>query len=150
MADRLGSDLIALARSIAASAHVGQTDKSGAPYITHPERVAARLEGPDAKIVGYLHDVVEDTHITADDLRGSFPDHIVEAVIAISQLPNERRLDYYARVKENPLAHQVKLADIADNMSPARMARLDGRTRTRLMRNYHEALEVLGEAPLQE
>lgn len=143
-------DFVTLARDIATRAHAGQTDKSGAPYITHPERVASRLERPDAKIVGYLHDVVEDTHITADDLRESFPDHIVEAVIAISQLPNERRLDYYARVKDNPLAHEVKLADIADNMSPARMARLDRRTRTRLMHNYREALEVLGDAPSRE
>lgn len=148
--DSSAEDLVARARDIATCAHAGQADKSGVGYITHPERVASRLESPDAKVVGYLHDVVEDTHITADDLRESFPDHIVEAVVAISQLPNERRLDYYARVKENSLAHEVKLADIADNMSPARMARLDRRTQTRLMCNYREALEVLGEAPSQQ
>lgn len=139
-------DPVALARDIATRAHEGQTDKSGEPYIGHPERVAARVHSPEEKIVAWLHDVVEDTEVTADDLRHSFSDEIVDAVIAISKLPQERRLDYYERVKANPLALTVKLADVADNQSPARMARLDHHTRERLTRNYEEAIRVLSDA----
>ena len=145
--DTAADSLIALAREIATRAHAGQVDKSGAAYIGHPERVAARLTSPEAQVVGLLHDVVEDTDVTVEELRESFPDDIVEAVVAISQLPNERRLDYYARVNANTLAREVKLADIADTMSPPRMTNLDRRTRERLLRTYREALDVLGSEP---
>src|SRR5690625_614212 len=100
------------ARKVAETMHTGQADKAGRPYITHPQRVAARCQGhPEAVAVGWLHDVVEDTPLTLNDLRSSgFPESVVNAVDAITMRPGEDRATYYSRVATNPLALQVKLA----------------------------------------
>lgn len=131
--------LAAAAREVATAAHAGQVDKSGAAYIGHPARVAARLTGDDAQAVGWLHDVVEDTPVTLDDLRRDFPDHVVAAVDALTRRPDEQPDDYYARVARDPLAVRVKLADVADNSDPARLAALDPATRDRLTAKYANA-----------
>ncbi len=139
------SALVERARDIALEAHAGQTDKAGAPYITHPARVAARLAGdPPAEVVGWLHDVVEDTGVTLDDLAAEFPAGIVAAVDAITKRDGEDRDDYYRRVAANPLARKVKHADLDDNSSPDRLAMLDPETQDRLRAKYAHAREVLG------
>jgi (p)ppGpp synthase/HD superfamily hydrolase len=134
------SDAIA----IATSAHDGQVDKSGRPYIGHPLRVMKSVEGEHAQMAAVLHDVIEDTPVTAEDLtaRGC-PSNVVDAVVALSHLPGEPQEDYLRRVAANPLAVTVKRADIADNLSPARMARLDDATRARLEIKYATALRLL-------
>ncbi|WP_091528589.1 HD domain-containing protein [Microlunatus soli] len=131
--------------AIATQAHRGQTDKSGEPYIGHPERVADRLaeDDHDGRVVAWLHDVVEDTDVTADDLAADFDAAIVAAVVALTRVEKDEPDDYYRRVRADPLALRVKFADIADNTDPARVARLDDRTRTRLAGKYDHALEVL-------
>ncbi|MGC1209088.1 MAG: HD domain-containing protein [Ornithinimicrobium sp.] len=112
---------IDLARQIATSAHEGQVDKNGAAYIGHPARVAARVRGDDAaEIVAWLHDVVEDTTLTLEDLRAHFPESIVAAVDAMTRRSEEAPDAYYARVRADPIARAVKLADIADNTDPPR------------------------------
>ncbi|MGB3187522.1 MAG: HD domain-containing protein [Ornithinimicrobium sp.] len=139
------SGLLDLARQIATQAHREQVDKAGVPYITHPTRVAARLHGDDAaEIVAWLHDVVEDTTVTLDELAQDFPPFIVAAVDAISRRIDEAPNDYYRRVRANPLARAVKLADIADNSDPRRRAALDHPTQERLNAKYKHALERLG------
>jgi len=134
-----------LAERIAREAHLDQVDKSGEPYIGHPQRVAARVQGDVPKAVAWLHDVLEDTDLTESDLRDSvgFPDHIVDAVVALTHLPNEPNLVYWHRVRVNQIARVVKRADIADNTDPQRMALLDEPTRNRLSRKYALALAVL-------
>ena len=141
------SPLVELARSIATQAHAGQVDKSGNPYIGHPARVAARVLGDDAaEVVAWLHDVVEDTEVNLDDLHDHFPDLVVDAVDGTSKRPGEPLKDYYARVMAHPVARTVKLADIADNTDPNRLALLDEPTRVRLTAKYAQGRQVLGAA----
>ncbi len=130
---------------IARSAHAGQVDKSGADYIGHPLRVMDAVDGTDEKIVAALHDVVEDTPWTIDDLRAEgFTDGVLEAVEAISKREGETLADSMARVDAVPLARTVKFADLADNSNPERLARLPEATRERLTRKYADTLELLG------
>jgi (p)ppGpp synthase/HD superfamily hydrolase len=132
--------------ALATAAHDGQVDKSGRPYIGHPLRVMASVsaEGEHAQMAAVLHDVIEDTPVTAADLtaRGC-PAVVVDAVVALSHLPDEPQDVYLQRVAANPLAVTVKRADIGDNLSPARMARLDAETRARLEIKYATALRLL-------
>ncbi|MEV4317901.1 phosphohydrolase [Actinocrispum sp. NPDC049592] len=131
---------------IAAEAHKGQIDKSGRPYIGHPMRVMARVEGEHAKMAAVLHDVIEDTHLTADDLRAAgCPENVVASVIALSKVKGEPMPDYLNRVAADPVAVTVKHADIADNCDPIRMARLDPELQERLKAKYSEALRILAE-----
>src|SRR2546430_12998170 len=125
-------------------AHEGQLDKSGRPYIGHPLRVMGRVTGDHARMVAVLHDVVEDTSVTTDDLaQAGCPTDVVRAVDALSKRPGEDSAAYLARVAANELALLVKRADIADNCSPERMARLDEATRERLTAKYANALRLL-------
>ncbi len=131
---------------IAEQAHNGQTDKSGRPYIEHPLRVSAKFTQPTYKCIALLHDVLEDSDYTPDDLRvAGISDQVVEAVEALTHLKHEPRDDYYERIKKNPLALAVKLADIEDNTHPGRLALLDQETRTRLEKKYAEAKRKLME-----
>ena len=102
------------------------------------------MEHHDAVVVALLHDVVEDTNVQLDELRSGFPSRIVDAVDAITRRNGERPEDYYKRVKACPLAREVKLADIADNSSSARLSLLDAETRSRLTDKYNKALQHLG------
>ena len=109
--------LIALARYIAAEAHAGSTRWDGQPYITHPAAVAGALDDPSAIAVAWLHDVVEDTWLTLGDLESfGIPRDVVEAVDAMTRRDGERYTDYIARVRENPIARRVKIADIRHNL----------------------------------
>ncbi|WP_420120632.1 HD domain-containing protein [Nakamurella sp.] len=134
------------AADLARSAHAGQTDQSGAPYIDHPARVAARVRaaghGAQAQIVAWLHDIVEDTDVTLDRIEREFGPQIAGAVDALTRRPDEGD-DYYRRVAANPLALIVKRHDIADNTDPERTARLDPSTRERLAAKYRHALALL-------
>lgn len=101
---------------IAVTAHAGQVDKNGAPYIMHPLRVMATVDGDQAKIVAILHDVVEDTAVTLDDLRrDGFAESLLTAIGCVTHGDDETYADYVVRCKGNELARQVKLADLADN-----------------------------------
>ena len=107
---------------IAAEAHEGQKDKSGLPYILHPLRVMMSVDGEEARIVGVLHDVIEDTRVTADDLRREgFGEAVVAAVLCVTHRKDEPYADYVVRCKGNEVARRVKLADLADNSRPDRV-----------------------------
>ncbi|WP_156251035.1 HD domain-containing protein [Pseudactinotalea terrae] len=145
-----GQDLVARARHLAAAAHAGQYDKAGEPYIGHPARVAADIElnapapvRDNAVAVAWLHDVVEDTDVTLTEIRTRFGSIVADAVGAITHRRHEPRAAYYRRVAANPLALLVKVADIADNTNPDRLAALDEPTRQRLHAKYEKALEAL-------
>ena len=134
-------DAITLART----AHAGQVDKLGVAYIYHPLAVMQRVSGTDAKIVAVLHDVVEDTNVTLDDLRSrGFSEQIVEAVDAVTKVKGEPLDESMARVKAIPLALIVKKADISHNADPARQAGLSDESRVRLTEKYEESARSLG------
>jgi hypothetical protein len=106
---------------IAVAAHAGQTEKGGAAYITHPLRVMAAVDAEEEKIVAVLHDVVEDTAVTIEDLRREgFDDRILASVDCVTHHKSEPYADYVARCKSNPVARRVKLADLWDNSRPDR------------------------------
>ncbi|TFD25504.1 bifunctional (p)ppGpp synthetase/guanosine-3',5'-bis(diphosphate) 3'-pyrophosphohydrolase [Cryobacterium lyxosi] len=134
-------DAITLART----AHAGQVDKLGVAYIYHPLAVMQRVSGTDAKIVAVLHDVVEDTEVTLDDLRSrGFSKDIVEAVDAVTKVKGEPLDESMARVKANPLALIVKKADISHNADPARQKGLSDESRVRLTGKYEKSARLLG------
>jgi (p)ppGpp synthase/HD superfamily hydrolase len=109
------------ALQIAAKAHEGQKEKNGQPYIVHPLRVMNSVEGEAAKIVAILHDVVEDTSVTEDDLRrAGFGEPILAAVRCVTHRKDESYADYVVRCQGNEIARQVKLADLEDNTRPSR------------------------------
>ena len=138
--------MVERAYDIAAAAHSEQVDKAGQPYLRHPVRVAQAVApvGLVHVAVALLHDVVEDTDVTLADLREAMPEQVVEAVDALTHRKGEPRADYYERVAANPIALVVKRADIADNMSPDRLAALDSATAQRLRKKYAQALDHLG------
>ena len=106
---------------IAVNAHAGQKDKSGTPYITHPLRLMAAVDGDHAKIVAVLHDVVEDTKVTLEDLRREgFHSDVIDAIECVTHVPKDSYADYVVACKNNLIAKQVKLADLADNYRPDR------------------------------
>ncbi|MBP0019585.1 MAG: GTP pyrophosphokinase [Cyanobacteria bacterium SBLK] len=115
--------LLEKAIALAKKAHAGQIDKAGKPYINHPLRVMTALEGLDEKIVGVLHDTIEDSDLTLADLdRFGFPDSIIQAIDSLSKRPQENYDDYLTRVMGNPLALKVKIADMTDNANLNRIA----------------------------
>ncbi|MDV9034359.1 GTP pyrophosphokinase [Pseudomonas sp. RAC1] len=107
---------------LATRAHAGQLDKGGADYILHPLRVMARVSTPEQRIVAVLHDVLEDTSVTLSDLaREGFSLKILAALLALSRRENERYEDFVVRLGSDPLAREVKLADLADNSDLSRL-----------------------------
>ena len=108
--------------SLAEKAHQGQVDKGGHPYIGHPKRVMGKCETTEEKIVAMLHDVMEDTDYTADDLRKEgFSEEILTALLYLTHREGEGYMEYIERICENPLAVQVKYADLQDNMDLSRI-----------------------------
>jgi hypothetical protein len=114
--------LLARAIEIAASAHVNQVDKGGAPYILHPLRMMMKQTTEPAMIAAVLHDVVEDTPWTLQKLRAEgFSEDVLEAVACLTKRKGEDYADFIARAGVNPIARLVKLADLEDNMDLKRI-----------------------------
>ena len=130
------------ARLLATQAHSGQTDKAGLPYITHPERVAGRLEDPAAQVVGWLHDTVEDTAVTLSEIEARFGPETAAAVDAISRRDGEKWSDYLDRVAANPVARQVKISDLIDNSNLGRIPHVTMKDVKRQAK-YNKALKKL-------
>ena len=130
---------------IATTAHMGQVDKSGQSYILHPLRVMLAGTTEEEKIVGVLHDVIEDTCYTIEFLTTmGFSDEVIQALIAISKVEDATYKEYLKRVSENKLATSVKLHDLEDNMSVPRLLNLP-KANLGLMKRYAEAWQFLTE-----
>ena len=109
--------------AIAAAAHAGQVDKAGQPYILHPLRVMLRVHTPEERMAAVLHDVVEDTNVTLEQLAAEgFSEAVLAAVEALTKQPGESRMDAASRAVKNGVARTVKLADNAENMDLSRIA----------------------------
>lgn len=108
--------------SLASKQHEGQVDKANAPYILHPLRVMLNVPTIEHKIVAVLHDILEDTETTIEDLyQFGFQQHIIDAIVALTKKQGETRLEAAQRARQNPIARVVKLADINDNMDLSRI-----------------------------
>lgn len=132
--------------SIAASAHRGQKDKAGAPYLLHPLRMMMRMGSEAAMMAAVLHDVVEDTDWTLERLRErGFPAEVLEAVDCLTHRDGESYEEFVGRVGKNEIAKQVKIADLEDNMNVLRIGRLGAKDLGRLEK-YHRAWRALTKA----
>jgi (p)ppGpp synthase/HD superfamily hydrolase len=133
------------ALQLALNAHRGQKDKSDAPYILHPLRVMAKQTSDETRIVALLHDVVEDSATTLEDLRQmGYSEAIIAAVDALTHRDNEDYFDQIRRAKNNLLARPVKQADLEDNMDIRRIPTITPKDAERLAR-YREAYKIITE-----
>ena len=124
-------------------AHKDQVDTTGVPYVFHPFHVAEQMTSEASTIVALLHDVVEDTDYTLDDIAAAgFGKEIVDAVALMTHEDDVPYLDYVANLKDNPIAREVKLADLAHNSDQSRLGEIDEETRQRLEK-YKKAIALL-------
>lgn len=134
---------LAHAIRIAAEVHEGQLDKAGQPYILHVLRVMFACQSPDAQVAGALHDVVEDSNWTLDDLRREgFSATVVDIVDALTRREGEDYFDFARRAASTPLGREVKRADLLDNMDLRRIADPTDKDWDRLKR-YRRALDMV-------
>ena len=137
--------LIETSLQIALRAYAGKTDKAGREYILHPLRVMAKMKTDLERSAALLHDVIEDSDITAEQLLAEgIPAQVVEAVRHLSKNEDEDYMDFVRRAKQNPLASKVKIADIEDNIDILRLSALDEHDLARI-RKYHSAWHLLQE-----
>ena len=132
---------------IATEAHKGQFDKAGNDYIGHPLRVMEMGKTEEEKIVGVLHDVIEDTDWTFEALAAEgFSEDIIAALRCVTKLSeNENYDDFIERVKKNPLAVAVKINDLSDNMDIRRLPYLSDKDVKRLKKYLKAYKRLIGE-----
>ncbi len=136
--------------ALAATAHAGQVDKAGAPYILHPLRVMLSVSSLEAKMTAVLHDVVEDCDISLEQLRqAGFSEEILAAIDSVTKRSGESYEDFIQRAAANPIGRQVKLADLQDNSDLSRIANPTERDFERLAK-YQRAIEWLQNSPARE
>ena len=124
-------------------AHKDQTDKSGLPYVFHPFHLAEQMPDEDTTIVALLHDVVEDTDYTLDDLRRmGFGEKVMNALVLMTHDDDVPYMDYVAGLKDNPIARTVKLADLRHNSDLTRLDFIDDTARERVEK-YARAISIL-------
>ncbi len=124
-------------------AHKDQADKSGIPYVFHPIHLAEQMEEELTTVVALLHDVVEDTAYTFDDLRDlGFPEAVVSTLMLLTHDEETPYLDYVARLKDHPAAKTVKLADLRHNSDLSRLDTVDEKALARVEK-YRKAIELL-------
>ena len=131
------------AMKLAYEAHHGQVDKGGVPYIFHPIHLAEQMEDEYSTCVALLHDVVEDTAVTLEQLSAIFPQEIVTAVALMTHGKDEPYLEYVARVATNPISRKVKLADLRHNSDQTRMPEADPAKLAYFQEKYRKAFEIL-------
>lgn len=135
--------LIERSLAIALRAYAGKTDKAGQAYILHPMRIMVKMTTDIEMSVALLHDVIEDSDITgADLLLEDVPVAVVEAVLCLTKLYGECYTDFVLRVKQNPIAKKVKIADIEDNLNILRLSTLTDADLDRIVK-YHTAWQLL-------
>ena len=141
---------IITAYEFAAKAHEGQTRSSGQPYIIHPLAVAFILldlgMDTDTICAAILHDVVEDTDITIEELIiEGFPKEVIDAIELMTHSDSVPYLDYVKIIKNNPIARKVKLADLMHNSDLSRLDKIDDKVLERVAK-YKKAIGILQES----
>ena len=134
-----------MAMRLCFQAHKNQTDKSGIPYVFHPIHLAEQMEDEDTTVVALLHDVVEDTDYTIDDLAAmGFHERVLDAIRLMTHDDDVPYMDYVAKIKENAIAKAVKLADLAHNSDITRLDVIDEKAKARVEK-YARAIQLLKE-----
>lgn len=139
----INTKLTRKAMIIAYNAHQNQFDKANIPYIYHPIHIAEQMDTELECIVALLHDVVEDTDITLNDLEKEFPKEVIDLLKILTHDKKVDYIEYIKKVKTNPIATKIKIADLKHNSD---ITRLENITTTDLKRieKYKKALEILG------
>ena len=139
------TDATKKAMKLCFQAHKDQTDKSGIPYVFHPIHLAEQMKDEDTTVVALLHDVVEDTTYTPEDLAAmGFNDRVIAAIRLMTHDENIPYMEYIAKIKENPIAKAVKLADLAHNSDTTRLDTVDAKAAARVEK-YAKAIRLLNE-----
>lgn len=138
----INTKLTRKAMIIAYNAHQNQFDKANIPYIYHPIHIAEQMDTELECIVALLHDVVEDTDITLNDLEKEFPQEVIDLLKILTHDKKIDYIEYIKKVKTNPIATKIKIADLKHNSD---ITRLENITTTDLKRieKYKKALEIL-------
>lgn len=137
------TDATKMAMKLCFQAHKDQVDKSGIPYVFHPIHLAEQMQDEDTTIVALLHDVVEDTPCTLEDLSAmGFGPQIIAAIRLMTHEEGVPYLDYVAKIKENPIAKAVKLADLQHNSDLTRLDHVNEKALERV-RKYEKAMKLL-------
>ena len=124
-------------------AHKNQVDKSGLPYVFHPFHLAEQMTDELTTVTALLHDVVEDTSYTLADLRKmGFPETVLDALAMLTHDDGSAYLEYVARLKTNPIARAVKLADLRHNSDLTRLDHVDEKALVRVEK-YRKAIDLL-------
>jgi len=135
--------MVDLALSIVRQAHEGQLDKAGVAYIEHPIYVANQVDTEEEKAVALLHDVIEDSSVSAEELlQAGLPETVVTAVQVLTKKKEQDYQTYLETVKKNPLARLVKLADLKHNSDLSRLSSITEKDRERL-KKYKKAIDFL-------
>ena len=133
------------AMKIAYNAHKDQTDKNGIPYIYHPIHLAEQMDDENTICVALLHDVVEDTDITLEELKSEgFHDEVIAALKLLTHDDKVPYMEYVCAVKTNAIATKVKLADLRHNSDLTRLDVVDEKAVKRAEK-YKEAIKLLEE-----
>ena len=124
-------------------AHKEQKDKSGLPYVFHPFHLAEQMKTEDTTVVALLHDVVEDTDYTFEDLcEMGFGENIINALRLLTHEDGTDYMEYVSKIKFDPIAKEVKLADLRHNSDLSRLDVIDSKAIER-REKYLKALDVL-------
>lgn len=139
------TELTKKALVICFNAHKNQTDKSGMPYVFHPFHLAEQMDDEASVCAALLHDVAEDTPITLDELRAEgFPDEVMNALGLLTHDDFVPYMDYVRRIKTDPVARKVKLADLRHNSDLRRLDIVDDKALERVEK-YRRAIAILTE-----
>ena len=139
------TDLTKKALKLCFEAHKEQVDKSGLPYVFHPFHLAEQMESEETTVVALLHDVVEDTDYTIEDLTAmGFDKAVTDAIALMTHADGVDYMDYVRAIKENPIAKAVKLADLTHNSELSRLDIIDEKALQRV-KKYKEAIKILSE-----
>ncbi|MBF0193262.1 MAG: GTP pyrophosphokinase [Magnetococcales bacterium] len=140
--------LLEKAIALAVAGHAGQVDKADQPYILHPLRIMMRMRDETARIVAVLHDLVEDTDTTFEDLRkAGFSQRVLDALDHLTHREGEDYQSYILRIKGNSLARYVKLRDLEDNMDIRRLNHSPSERDWKRLKKYRLAWSVLHDLP---
>ena len=137
------SEMTKKALKLCFEAHKNQTDKSGIPYVFHPFHLAESMTDEYTTTVALLHDVVEDTDYTLRDLKEmGFPEKVTDALALLTHDKSVPYMEYVEKIKQNPVARIVKLADLTHNSDLSRLDTVDEKSLKRVEK-YKKAMEIL-------
>lgn len=140
------TDMTVKAMKLAYEAHHGQVDKSNVPYIFHPCHLAEQMDDEISCCCALLHDVVEDTNVTMDELKMIFPTEVTDAVELLTHKESDEYFDYVKKIKDNPVAKKVKLADLTHNSDISRntiIPDIDSKATEKRLEKYEKAKKIL-------